>query len=86
MQIAVRNLLIYFRNYYRMSSDHKTTPARLRIIVKVMTTLYDCHFRFVHNRVVGDNPFETIKGMDIRVSGRGSMAPPPGADWRMCRS
>ena len=48
-------------------------PTRRRVIVKVMTSL--CHFRFVHNGVVGDNPLETsfwilIIRMDIRVWGR----------------
>ena len=50
--IAVRNSLFYFRNYYR---NHKNAPTRRRIIFKVMTSLYDHHFRFVHNGVVGDN-------------------------------
>ena len=73
--IAVRNPLFYFRHYYRTFSYHKTAPTRRRVIVKVMTSLYDLHFRFVHNGVVGDNPLETrfwilIKHMDKRVWGR----------------
>ena len=51
-----------------------------RVIVKVMTSLYDHHFRFVHNAPVGDSPSETsfwilIKHMDIRVCGRRIMSP-----------
>ena len=72
---AVRNPLFYFRNYCKPCSDHKTTPTWRHVIVKVMTSLYDYHFRFVHNGVVGDNPLETsfwilTKRMDIRVWGR----------------
>ena len=52
--IAVRNPLFYFKNYYITFSDHKTGPTRCRVIVKVMTSLHDHHFRFVHNGVVGD--------------------------------
>ena len=37
-----------------MFSDIKTAQTRRRVIVKVMTSLYDQHFRFVHNGVVGD--------------------------------
>ena len=57
--IAVRNPLFYFRNYYRTFSDHKTAPTRRPEIVKGMTSLYDHHFLFVHNGVVGYNPLET---------------------------
>ena len=39
-------------------SDHKTEPTCCRVIVKVMTLLYDQHFGFVHDKVVGDNPSE----------------------------
>ena len=73
--IVVRNPLFYLRNYYRTFSDHKTAPTGHRVIVNVMTSLYDHHFRFVHNGVAGDNPLETsfwilIKRMDISVWGR----------------
>ena len=37
-----------------MCSYHKTAPTRRRVIVKVMTSLYDPHFRFVHNGIVED--------------------------------
>ena len=73
--ITVRNPLFYLTNYYKTSPDHKTAQTRCHVIVKVMTSLYDHHFRFVHNGVVGDNPLEIsfwifIKRMDIRVWGR----------------
>ena len=52
--IAVRNPWFYFKNSYRTFSDHKTAPTRRRAIVNVMTSLYNHHFRFVHNGVVED--------------------------------
>ena len=74
--IAVRTpyFTFYLKNYYRTFSDHKTGPTRRRVIVKVITSRYDHHSRFVHNGVVGDKPLETscwigIKRMDIRVWG-----------------
>ena len=47
-----------------------------------MTSLYDQHFRFVHNGIVGDNPLETsfwilIKRMDIRVWDRRTLSLDP---------
>ena len=47
--IAEWSPLFCFRNYHRTFSDHKTAPTRRRVIVNVMTSLYDHHFRFVHN-------------------------------------
>ena len=47
--IAVKKKLFYFRNYYRTFSDHRTAPTRCCVIVKVMMSLYDQHFRCVHN-------------------------------------
>ena len=54
--IAVRNPLFYFKNYYITLSDYKTAPTRRCVIVKVMTSLYDHHFRFVHNGVCWRQP------------------------------
>ena len=75
---TVRNSLFYLRKYCRTFSDHKTAPTRLQVIVIVtgMMSLYDQNFRFVHNRVLQDNPMETsfwilIKTIDIRVWGTG---------------
>ena len=86
--LAVRKPLFYLRNYYRTFSDHKTAPTRRRVIVKIMTSLYDHHFRFVHNGLIGDNPLETsfwilIKRMDIRVWGRRKAYPcaQPSSVW-----
>ena len=73
--MAVKNPLFYFRNTSERIPIIKPRQLEHRVIVKVMTSLYDHHFHVVHNGVVGDNLLETsfwilIKRMDIHVWGR----------------
>ena len=57
----------------RTFSDHENVQTPHPVIVKVMTSLYDQYFRFVHNGVIGDKILSFHKNLWTYVYGVGEI-------------
>ena len=64
-----KNPLFFFKITAERFTIKKNVQTRRHVIVKVLTSQYDRHFRFVHNWVVGDNPLETRFWVLIKTHG-----------------